>query len=165
MDTNMDTKQAATANSAATSTSTNTPGAVHVDVPISSMKGKQAFQQTNLTSGPSYYPEDDQQQQLAARRLEQESAVSSERAAAKSCNEKTEAKLKQVGKSKKQTLRDEKLKRAARSDRQGNHHRRERIVARTTGEVTKPPTKSVSPSQNAEQDHEDIEGGGYREIR
>jgi hypothetical protein len=119
-DTNMGTKQAANANSTATSTSTNTPGAAHVDVPVSSMKGKQAFQQTNLTSGPLYYPEDEDQQhqQLAARRLEQESAVSSERADAKSCSEKTEAKLKQEGKSKKQTLRDEKLKRAARSDRE-----------------------------------------------
>jgi hypothetical protein len=97
MDTNKDTKQAATSAATSTGTGIDTPGAFHTDV--SPMKGKQAFQ----TGGPSYYPEDDEEQQLAARRLEQESA-SSERAAAKSRNEKAEAKLKQEGKAKKQTL-------------------------------------------------------------
>jgi hypothetical protein len=101
------------------------------------------FHKTNFTSGPSYYPEDDEEQQLAARRLEQESAVSNERAAAKSRNEKADAKLKQEGKAKQQTTStDEKLKRAARSDR--HQDRRERMVARTTGEVTKPPTKTTT---------------------
>jgi hypothetical protein len=150
MDTNKDTKRAATATAAATSSSISTPGAVRADA--SSKKSQQAFQKTELTSGPSYYPEDDQQQQLAARRLEQES-VSSERAAAKSRIEEAEAKLKQEGKAKKQTLTDEKLKRATPSDRQEN--RRERIAARTTGEVTQPPTTSVYPSQEAQQNHED----------
>jgi hypothetical protein len=151
MDTiNKDTKQAATS----ATTSTSAPGAVHAGV--SSMKGKQAFQKTNLTSGPLYYPEDDEEQQLAARRRLEQESVSNERAAdAKSRNEKAEAKLKQEGKAKKQRITDEKLKRAARSDRH-QENRRERVVARTTGEVTKSPTKSVSPSQEqAKHYHED----------
>jgi hypothetical protein len=142
MDVNIDT------NKEAASTSTH-PGAVHADA--SSMKGKQAFQKTTVTGGPMYYPEDDEEQQLAARHLEQES-VSSERAAAKSRNEKAEAKSKHEGKAKKHSIADEELK--SRSQRQEN--RRERISSRTTsGEDTHPPTRSESPSQESEQGNGD----------
>jgi IgA-specific serine endopeptidase len=115
---------------------------------VSSMKGKK---KNNLTSGPSYYPEDDQPLQLPSS-FELES-VSSEIAAAKSRNEKAEAKLKHKSKAKKLTSTEKQIKSAACSDKQKN--RRDRIVARTTGEVTKPPNKSVSPSQEADQDHGD----------
>jgi hypothetical protein len=70
MDTNKDTKDAAT--SVATST-ISTPGAVPVDA--SSLKGQQAFRKAQaLTDGPSYCPEDDQQLPSS---LEQESVSSS----------------------------------------------------------------------------------------
>jgi hypothetical protein len=97
MDTNKDLEQAA--NSAPTSTP---------------MKGQQAFQKTNLTIDPSYYPEDHLPLQLPSS-LELESE-SSKRAVVKFHNEKAEAKLKHAGKAR--TIADQALK--SRSQRQDN---------------------------------------------
>jgi hypothetical protein len=157
MDTNKDTKQPATSAPASTS---NPAGAVRVSV--SSMKGKQAFQKTKLTSGPSYYPEEDDEEQRLPSSLELESE-SSERATAKFHNEKADAELKQAGKAKnkKKTIADGELK--SRSQRQEN--RWSRISSRTLQEDTTPPP-SISPSQDLEQDRvdEDEENPGAARV-
>jgi hypothetical protein len=107
MDTNKDTKQAATSAVAGT---TSTPGAIHADVsPMK--KGQQAVEKTTLNGGPSYYPEDHHQppQQLLSI-LVQESLSPTKKAVGQSSKKKAdEEKLKQVlGKAKKKKKKKKK---------------------------------------------------------
>ena len=150
MEINTDTKQAAT--SVATSATTSTPGAVHMDV--SSMKAphQQAFQKTALTDGPMYCSINHQHPSASSLEVDR---VSPKRAAGQSHAEHSDETWKQqyVSDSTEDAaaITDETLKKlASRSaGRQWNRKAREIIVARDSHEDTPKASNKTSSSTDS----------------